>query len=83
MCCVGENGEEATCEAGGHEFESTRTRIFHVKNRVTCYVTCACVKTSGGFKYLFDAGVPPLVPVRSPGTKGPPLLSLIISPGWI
>jgi hypothetical protein len=43
------DGDEATREAGGHKFESSCTRIFHVKNRVTC--------DGGGlpgmFKYFF------------------------------
>jgi hypothetical protein len=39
------DGEEAMREAGGHEFESSqpRTRIFRVKNRVTCDLWRACV----------------------------------------
>jgi hypothetical protein len=52
------DGEEATREAGGHEFESPqpRTRIFRVKNHV-------CEGLPGIFKKIFDffdAGVHPL-----------------------
>jgi hypothetical protein len=77
------DGEEATREARGHEFDSPhRSRV---KNRVTCDLRRARVwGPPGDFfsSFFLTLACPPLVLVPSPGTKGPPLLSLIISLGW-
>jgi hypothetical protein len=42
-------------EAGGHEFESPqpRTRIFHVKNRVTCDLRARVWGPPGDFQIFF------------------------------
>jgi hypothetical protein len=53
-------------EDGGHEFESPqpRTRIFRVKNRVTCDLFDACVRASRGFSIFLTfltLVCPPLV----------------------
>jgi hypothetical protein len=57
------DGEEATREVRGHEFESShpRKRIFRVKNHVTCDLS-VCEGLPEIFNF-FDASVPPLVPV--------------------
>jgi hypothetical protein len=58
------DGEDATREAGGHEFESPHTHLFCVKNHVTCNL-CVCEGLPGIFNFFdfFDASVPPLVPI--------------------
>jgi hypothetical protein len=85
------DGEEATREAGGHEFESPPCTRIYFAWKITWLVTCACVRASRGFSNIFCPCMPPLyqpwlkapplVPVRSPRITGP-LLSLIINPGW-
>jgi hypothetical protein len=74
VLCKGD-GEEATCKAGGHEFQSPQTRVFRIKNR-DLWQGLPLI-----YNYIFDHGVPPFS--RGSFTRErTPLLSLIIRPGW-